>query len=81
MQGDQEVYSCDSEEENEREKGDKDALGKRARCRFEAMLRSITSTREKIARCMAFAIEHAEAAEDVSHYQILVDQADSCLGV
>lgn len=41
-------------------------LGKAARRRFEAMLRSMTLRRERIARAMAFAIEHASAAVTVS---------------
>ena len=65
-QGNNSVYSTDSAEESEREHSRKGALGKLAQKRYECMLRSITSTRDKVARCMAFAIEHAEAAEEVS---------------
>lgn len=40
-------------------------LGLQARKRFEAMLRSLTLRRERIARAMCFAITHAHAAEVV----------------
>jgi U2-associated protein SR140 len=59
------VYSTDSEEEEEREQGRKNVLGKLARRRFEAMLRAISGKRGELARCMAFSLEHAEAASDV----------------
>jgi U2-associated protein SR140 len=59
------VYSTDSAEESERERKRKTSLGKRERKRLEAMLRSLTSVREKIARPMAFALERAEAADEV----------------
>jgi U2-associated protein SR140 len=64
-QGAVSVYSTDSAEESERERTRKTSLGKRARKRLEAMLRSLTSVREKIARPMAFALERAEAADEV----------------
>ncbi|KAI0032228.1 hypothetical protein K488DRAFT_50365 [Vararia minispora EC-137] len=60
------VYSTDSAEESEREQIRKTRLGKLARRRFEAMLRALGGTREEIARCMAFSLEHAEAANEVS---------------
>lgn len=60
------MYSSDSAEDSERERLPKGRLGKLARRRFEALLRSITSTREKIARGMVFALEHADAATAVS---------------
>ncbi len=41
-------------------------LGKFARKRFEAMLRALSGKRGEIARCMAFSLEHAEAAHEVS---------------
>lgn len=69
------LYSTDSEENSEREslqqREKSDTLGKAARRRFEAMLRSVTLRRERIARAMAFAIEHASAASAIS--DILVD--------
>lgn len=60
------VYSTDSAEESEREHGRKNELGKRARKRFEAMLRALSGKRGEIAKCMAFSLEHAEAAAEVS---------------
>ncbi|EIN11856.1 hypothetical protein PUNSTDRAFT_83654 [Punctularia strigosozonata HHB-11173 SS5] len=60
------VYSTDSGEESEREHGRKNALGKLARRRFEAMLRAISGKRGELARCMAFSLEHAEAASEVA---------------
>ncbi|KAI0321167.1 hypothetical protein OF83DRAFT_1100964 [Amylostereum chailletii] len=60
------VFSTDSAEESERERTHKTKLGKLARKRFEAMLRSLSGTREELARCMAFSLEHAEAANEVS---------------
>ncbi|CCM01499.1 uncharacterized protein FIBRA_03553 [Fibroporia radiculosa] len=60
------VYSTDSAEESERERGRKNELGKLSRRRFEAMLRALTGRRGEIARCMAFSLEHAEAAGEVS---------------
>ncbi|TFY64109.1 hypothetical protein EVJ58_g2837 [Rhodofomes roseus] len=65
-QGYNSVYSTDSAEESEREHGRKNELGKRARKRFEAMLRALSGKRGEIARCMAFSLEHAEAAAEVS---------------
>ncbi|PWN87086.1 hypothetical protein FA10DRAFT_215297, partial [Acaromyces ingoldii] len=68
-------YSSDSEEDSEweklQERGKQHVLGKAARRRFEAMLRSMTLRRERIARAMAFAIEHASAAVTIS--DILID--------
>ncbi|OCH95143.1 hypothetical protein OBBRIDRAFT_831241 [Obba rivulosa] len=60
------VYSTDSAEESERERGRKNELGKIARRRFEAMLRALSGRRGELARCMAFSLEHAEAAEEVA---------------
>ncbi|EPQ57387.1 hypothetical protein GLOTRDRAFT_127735 [Gloeophyllum trabeum ATCC 11539] len=60
------VYSTDSAEESERENGNKNRLGKLARRRFEAMLRALTGRRGELARCMAFSLDHAEAAADVA---------------
>ncbi|KAF9820369.1 hypothetical protein IEO21_01378 [Rhodonia placenta] len=66
LQGYNSVYSTDSGEESERERGRKNELGKLARRRFEAMLRALTGRRGEIARCMAFSLEHAEAAGEVA---------------
>ncbi|KAH9892566.1 hypothetical protein C8Q73DRAFT_698577 [Cubamyces lactineus] len=60
------VYSTDSAEESERERGRKHELGKLARRRFEAMLRALSGRRGEMARCMAFSLEHAEAAAEVA---------------
>ncbi|KAI0266790.1 hypothetical protein BC834DRAFT_873532 [Gloeopeniophorella convolvens] len=60
------VFSTDSAEESERERTRKTRLGKLARKRFEAMLRSLSGSRGELARCMAFSLEHAEAANEVS---------------
>ncbi|KAL1742478.1 hypothetical protein HDZ31DRAFT_65934 [Schizophyllum fasciatum] len=60
------VYSTDSAEESERERTRKGNLGKLATKRFSAMLRSMSGKRGEIARCMAFALEHAEAAHEVA---------------
>jgi U2-associated protein SR140 len=40
-------------------------LGKLARRRFESMLRALSGKRGEIGRCMAFSLEHAEAAHEV----------------
>ena len=40
-------------------------LGKLARKRFEAMLRGLSGKCGEMARCMAFSLEHAEAAHEV----------------
>ncbi|KAI5830736.1 hypothetical protein K523DRAFT_415638 [Schizophyllum commune Tattone D] len=60
------VYSTDSAEESERERTRKGTLGKLAAKRFSAMLRAMSGKRGEIARCMAFALEHAEAAHEVA---------------
>ncbi|KAI1794117.1 hypothetical protein LXA43DRAFT_997789 [Ganoderma leucocontextum] len=60
------IYSTDSEEESERERGRKHELGKLARRRFEAMLRALSGRRGEMARCMTFSLEHAEAAAEVA---------------
>ncbi|KAJ3529257.1 hypothetical protein NMY22_g9066 [Coprinellus aureogranulatus] len=60
------VYSTDSGEESERERTRKNALGKLARKRFEAMLRGLSGKCGEMARCMAFSLEHAEAAHEVA---------------
>jgi len=60
------IYSTGSAEESERERTRKHHLGKLARKRFEAMLRALSGRRGELARCMAFSLEHAEAASEVS---------------
>lgn len=66
IQGKADIYSSDSAEDSERDRVRKGKLGRLAQRRFECMLRGLTSTREKIARGMAFALEHADAAVAVS---------------
>jgi U2-associated protein SR140 len=66
-QGYNSVYSSDSAEDSERERVRKNVLGKLARKRFEAMLRALSGKRGEMARCMAFSLEHAEAAHEVRH--------------
>jgi len=64
------MYSTDSEELSETEKlqkvGKSTRLGDMARRRLEGMLRSLTPRRERIARCMALALDNAHAAETVA---------------
>lgn len=60
------TYSTDSAEESERERTRKHHLGKLARKRFESMLRALSGRRGELARCMAFSLEHAEAASEVA---------------
>ncbi|CAO1637564.1 unnamed protein product [Sympodiomycopsis kandeliae] len=65
------LYESDSGEDSETERLKKlrktDTLGRFSRKRFESMLRSLTLRRERIARCTAFAIEHANASETIAH--------------
>jgi U2-associated protein SR140 len=65
LQGYASVYSSDSAEESERERTVKGKLGKIARKRFEACLRGMSGIRAEIARAMEFAMQKADAAEDV----------------
>ena len=65
MKGYNSVFSTDSAEESEKERTRKTKLGKLARKRFEAMLRSLSGLRGELARCMAFSLEHAEASNEV----------------
>ncbi|KAJ7702965.1 hypothetical protein B0H17DRAFT_1157118 [Mycena rosella] len=67
------VYSSDSAEDSERERVRKNVLGKLARKRFEAMLRALSGKRGEMARCMAFSLEHAEAAHEIIVASLLVD--------
>lgn len=48
-------------------------LGKLARKRFEAMLRALSGKCGELARCMAFSLEHAEAAPEASHLNAGID--------
>lgn len=65
LQGYASVYSSDSAEDSENERVAKGRLGKLGCKRFEAMLRAVTPQRERIARCMSYALQHADAADDV----------------
>ncbi|KAI7865341.1 hypothetical protein BDF14DRAFT_1825991 [Spinellus fusiger] len=59
------LNSDDEERENIGENIPKGVLGKIARQRLEIMLRQVTFQRGTIARPMAFAIDHADAADEV----------------
>ncbi|BGP56056.1 hypothetical protein JCM8202v2_003665 [Rhodotorula sphaerocarpa] len=60
------IYSSDSEESSEDERVGKGKIGKLALRRFECLLRGLTSSREKIARGMSFALEHADCASYIA---------------
>ncbi|KAK0556481.1 hypothetical protein OC846_001178 [Tilletia horrida] len=67
-EGDAGIWSSDSGEDSETEglrKQRREVIGPAALRRFEAMLRSLTPRRERIARCMIFALDHAHACEQV----------------
>ncbi|KAI9313204.1 hypothetical protein BX666DRAFT_2063447, partial [Dichotomocladium elegans] len=57
--------SEDEEKERMRDNIPKGTLGKIAKQRFEIMLRQVTFQRGTIAMAMAFAIDHADAADEV----------------
>jgi U2-associated protein SR140 len=59
------MYSTESAEDSEKERTDKGKIGKVAKKRFEAMLRVMSGKRAEIARAMEFAMNKAEAADDV----------------
>ncbi|BGP49087.1 hypothetical protein JCM10450v2_004966 [Rhodotorula kratochvilovae] len=61
--GKADIYSSDSSEDSEAERVGKGRLGALAQKRFESLLRGLTSSRDKIARGMAFALEHADCAD------------------
>jgi U2-associated protein SR140 len=69
--GDVSLYSSDTEEDSEwemlRSRQKTKELGRAAGRRLQAMLRGITLRRERIARVMVFAIDHAAAAETVTN--------------
>jgi len=60
------MYSTDSGEESEKERMQKGKVGKLAKKRFSSMLRVMSGKRAEIARAMEFAMNKAEAADDVS---------------
>jgi len=72
-QGYASIYSSDSAEDSERERISKGRIGKMARKRFESTLRSMSGKRVEIARAMEFALNRAEAADEVRSY----NRADS----
>lgn len=65
-EGNAEIYSSDSEESSEDERVGKGKIGRLALRRFECLLRGLTSSREKIARGMMFALEHADCASHIA---------------
>lgn len=64
------VYSTDNEEVKEAETVSRNKLSPLARKRFKAMLRAMAGKRGEVARCMAFCLEHGEAAGEVSNIVI-----------
>lgn len=67
IQGDTEVLSSDdSELDSEMKHNRRGALGRLPRRRLEAMLRTLSNTREKIARVMCLALDRPDAAEEVA---------------
>ena len=65
-QGYASMYSSDSAEDSEKERTEKGKIGRLAKKRFEAMLRAMSGKRAEIGRAMEFAMNKAEAADDVS---------------
>ena len=65
--GDDQAYSTDNEELKEADYIGKNKLGSLARKRFKAMLRAMSGKRGEVARCMAFCLEHGEAAPEVAN--------------
>ena len=61
-----ESLDLDERDEHEVQRGKKGSLGHTERKRFEAQLRSLTSRRGDIARSMVFAIDRADAVDEVS---------------
>ncbi|CAG8519087.1 7934_t:CDS:10 [Funneliformis mosseae] len=60
-----ELLDSDEEDERERERIPKGTLGPKARHRMEVMLRKLTFERGVIAKSMAFAIDHSDAADEI----------------
>ncbi|CAI2181846.1 4461_t:CDS:10 [Funneliformis geosporum] len=60
-----ELLDSDEEDERERERIPKGTLGPKARHRMEVMLRKLTFERGAIAKSMAFAIDHSDAADEI----------------
>jgi U2-associated protein SR140 len=64
------VYSTDNEEAKESDRVSRARLGPLSRKRFKVMLRAMAGKRGQVARCMAFALEHGEAAAEVANIVI-----------
>ncbi|RUS15187.1 hypothetical protein BC937DRAFT_92780 [Endogone sp. FLAS-F59071] len=64
-EGIDEMVNSEEEDEREREHVPKGILGKKAKQRLEIMLRRINFQRGTVAKAMAFAIDHADAADEV----------------
>lgn len=62
------TYSTDPSEASEDERVIKGKIGKLARKRFVSCLRGMRGERGSIARVMAMALKHADAADDVRPY-------------
>lgn len=62
------MVNSEEEDEREREHVPKGVLGKKAKQRLEIMLRRINFQRGTVAKAMAFAIDHADAADEVWKY-------------
>lgn len=75
--GDDQAYSTDNEEVKEADYIGKNKLGSLARKRFKAMLRAMSGKRGEVARCMAFCLEHGEAAPEVANIVIASLLVDS----
>ncbi|GET63257.1 U2 snRNP-associated SURP motif-containing protein-like [Rhizophagus irregularis DAOM 181602=DAOM 197198] len=60
-----ELLDSDEEDERERERIPKGTLGPKAKHRLEVMLRKLTFERGVIAKTMAFAIDHSDAADEI----------------
>ncbi|KAG8813919.1 hypothetical protein FRC17_001377, partial [Serendipita sp. 399] len=69
-EGNDDAYSTDNEEIKESERISRNRLGYLARRRFEVMLRAMSGKRGEVARCMAFCLEHAEAASEIANIVI-----------
>ncbi|CAG8587192.1 15009_t:CDS:10 [Acaulospora morrowiae] len=59
------ILDSDEDDERERERIPKGTLGPKAKHRLEVMLRKLTFERGLIAKAMAFAIDHSDAADEI----------------
>ncbi|KPV71807.1 uncharacterized protein RHOBADRAFT_56422 [Rhodotorula graminis WP1] len=60
------IYSSDSSEYSDDDRVGKGHLSPLAERRFTSLLRGLTSSRDKIARGMSFALEHADSADYIA---------------